>query len=87
MDTTLDKFGRVVIPKPIRDALGLRAGDSLQVEPSGDAVVLKPLQTGSSWRRKGNVLVFTGTLTEDPGDLLRRLREERMRKLTRGGPR
>jgi AbrB family looped-hinge helix DNA binding protein len=87
MDTTLDRFGRVVIPKDVRDALGLRAGDSLRVEPAGDSVVLKPVRAGSSWRREGKVLVFTGTLTEEPGDLLRRQREERMRKLMRGGPR
>ncbi len=32
MEVTLDKFGRIVIPKPVRDALGLEAGAKLHLE-------------------------------------------------------
>jgi len=32
MGTTLDKFGRVVIPKEIRNGLGLKPGEALQVK-------------------------------------------------------
>jgi AbrB family looped-hinge helix DNA binding protein len=81
MDTTLDRFGRVVIPKRVREALGLRAGDSLQVEPSGDAVVLKPLRAGSCLAYQGRVLVYTGEIVGEDTDIVRRHREERMRKL------
>jgi AbrB family looped-hinge helix DNA binding protein len=81
MDTTLDRFGRVVIPKEVRDALGLRAGDSLQVEPSGGAVVLKPLRAGSCLAYEGRVLVFTGEITGDDTGIVRRHREDRRRKL------
>jgi AbrB family looped-hinge helix DNA binding protein len=29
---TVDKAGRIVLPKPVRDKLQLQAGDSLEVE-------------------------------------------------------
>jgi len=31
MRTTIDRAGRVVIPKPIRDRLGLRGGEELEL--------------------------------------------------------
>jgi len=35
MEVTLDKYGRIVIPKPVRERLGLEAGSTLElgVEP------------------------------------------------------
>ncbi len=31
MRTTIDDAGRVVVPKPMRDELGLRGGDSVEI--------------------------------------------------------
>ncbi|MEX1295122.1 MAG: AbrB/MazE/SpoVT family DNA-binding domain-containing protein [Candidatus Limnocylindrales bacterium] len=31
MRTTIDKAGRIVVPKPMRDELGLRGGDALEI--------------------------------------------------------
>lgn len=43
MKLTLDKFGRVVIPKSIRDRLGLRPGTTLELDQSSeDSIVLRP---------------------------------------------
>ena len=35
MKTTIDKAGRVVIPKPLRDALGLAAGTEVDIVIDG----------------------------------------------------
>jgi AbrB family looped-hinge helix DNA binding protein len=32
MDTTIDGQGRIVVPKPLRERLGLRAGQKLTIE-------------------------------------------------------
>jgi AbrB family looped-hinge helix DNA binding protein len=39
---TLDKAGRIILPKPLRDELRLEAGDTLEVESSGEEITLRP---------------------------------------------
>jgi AbrB family looped-hinge helix DNA binding protein len=41
---TLDKAGRVVIPKPLRDELNLGPGDALQLETEGEQITLRPVR-------------------------------------------
>ena len=42
MGLTLDKRGRLVIPKDVRDRLGLKADQTMNVEVRDGEVVLKP---------------------------------------------
>lgn len=87
METTIDRFGRVVIPKKIRDGLGLKAGDSLSVEEKDSAVLIRPVREGGCLVYKGNVLVYTGKLEGDMDvvNLIRKHREERIQKFIRQG--
>jgi len=48
---TVDKAGRVVLPKPVRDELQLTAGDSLELESFEDQIVLRPVR-GTAGLRK-----------------------------------
>ena len=41
---TVDKAGRVVVPKEIRDELRLEAGDTLALESEGERVTLRPVR-------------------------------------------
>ncbi len=76
----VDDFGRVLIPKPIRDDLGLDAGTELAVEKEGDKVTLRPAERSPRLKRKGHVLVFAGgRATGDMTDIIRKVREERDR--------
>ena len=68
MEATLDKSGRIVIPKQIRDDLGLSPGSVLRVERETLVV-------------KDGVLIFTGELDEDIEQAVQRDRELRSRKL------
>ena len=57
---TLDKAGRVVIPKTLRDELHLEPGDSLALESEGESVTLRPVRSASPMRKERGVWVFHG---------------------------
>ena len=84
MQVSIDKAGRIVLPKPLRDRFGLRPGTTLEVVEGSEEIILKPASTESAWKRdKNGHLVYAGQL---PANIdWRRLvaddREERMRKI------
>lgn len=85
---TLDKAGRVVIPKILRDELRLEAGDALSLESEGDCLTLRPVRSASPMRREHGVWVFRGSRRLSAAatdEVLRDLREQRDRDLR--GPR
>ncbi len=55
---TLDKAGRIVLPKAVREELQLAPGDSLQLEISGEQVTLRPLRGNAQLRKERGVWVF-----------------------------
>lgn len=55
---TLDKLGRIVLPKPVRDKLQLAAGDQLELESLDDQITLRPLRGSAQLRKKRGVWVF-----------------------------
>jgi len=81
VETTLDKFGRVVIPKKIRDHLGLKSGEVLRIERLEDEVMLKPLREESPLHNKEGVLIFSGAATGNMIEAVRLHREEQIRKI------
>ena len=83
MTLKIDKAGRIVLPKPIRDRLGLRDGGDLEVEERQDGVVLRPVERRTPLVRKGEFLVYTGKLPPnfDPQRAVNSDREERDREI------
>jgi AbrB family looped-hinge helix DNA binding protein len=55
---TLDKAGRIVLPKPLRDELRLEAGDTLEVESSSDVITLRPTRGNAQLRKKRGIWVY-----------------------------
>jgi len=56
---TIDKAGRIVLPKPVRDELRLSPGDALQLDSSGEKITLRPLRENGSLRKKRGVWVHS----------------------------
>jgi AbrB family looped-hinge helix DNA binding protein len=84
MELTIDKFGRVVIPKKLREHLGVGLSLKVEVKETPEGILLKPVRRGSGLMMKDGVLILRGggdnshiswdMLVEDE-------REERIREL------
>ncbi|MCH7724016.1 MAG: AbrB family transcriptional regulator [Bacteroidetes bacterium] len=62
MVTTLDKFGRVLIPKKFREHLGIGSITSLNISEDGKRIVIELVQEKEPLVDKDGILVFTGKL-------------------------
>jgi AbrB family looped-hinge helix DNA binding protein len=77
---TIDKAGRIVIPKSLRDKLHLEPGDALELEHAGEEITLRPVRGTGPLAKEHGVWVFR---TGDPipasvtDGLLRQIREDR----------
>jgi AbrB family looped-hinge helix DNA binding protein len=58
MRLTLDKGGRIVIPKMLRDALHLEPGDMVEVERAGNELTLRPVRGTGPLLKEQGVWVF-----------------------------
>ena len=77
---TIDKAGRVVIPKPLREQLHLEPGDTLEVESAGDQITLRPVRGTGPLTKEHGVWVFHSGQPLDVSatdEILRRIRDER----------
>ena len=54
----IDKTGRVVIPKNLRDELAIQPGDLLKVSIRGQEVALRPSREASGFIRRGQAWFF-----------------------------
>ncbi len=66
---TVDSVGRIVLPKPLRDALGLRAGSTVDVSRYGAGLALVPTGRTARLVEEDGVLVATGETTIDDDDV------------------
>jgi AbrB family looped-hinge helix DNA binding protein len=84
MTLTLDKAGRIVVPKPLRDRLGLRAGMKLEVTESPEGLVLKPASEKPAMLLEDGFWVHQGVAPKgfDWDKFIEEQREERHRKVS-----
>ena len=65
MEAQIDQAGRVVLPKPIRDALGLLPGTKVDISPYGAGVQVIPSGRTARLVDEGGVLVAEGDTPVD----------------------
>ncbi len=82
MQATVDKFGRIVLPKALRDRLGLEAGSVIEIEVIADgAVRLQAKEDRPLLVREEGVLVYAGTVVGGLEEAVARDRDARFAKL------
>lgn len=84
---TLDRAGRVVLPKTVRDEMRLASGDTLDLTVKGDEVTLRPRRNATPLQKDRGVWVFrTGKpLTADETKETPRTIRERRRSAWESG--
>ena len=80
MTVKIDPAGRVILPKRVRERLGLRAGAEIELTEAGGELRLRPFQQRPSLVREGPWLVHTGRPAPgfDSAGAVDQDREERM---------
>jgi AbrB family looped-hinge helix DNA binding protein len=79
---TLDRAGRVLIPKSLREELHLDPGDTLQLESEGEEIMLRPVRPKALLKKEHGVWVYQGGPTDTSiPDLIDREREQRSREV------
>lgn len=79
----IDKAGRVVLPKTLRDELHLVPGDTIDLTVEGERVTLRPRRTVPPLQKERGVWVFRigEPLTAvETRETLRSIREQRARR-------
>jgi AbrB family looped-hinge helix DNA binding protein len=61
MRTTIDRAGRVVVPKALRRATGLEAGSEVEIRANGGRIEMEPAPTEVRLERKAGVVVAVPT--------------------------
>lgn len=83
MRLKIDKAGRIVVPKPIRERLGLQAGTDLEVLEGPEGILLRRAERKPVLIREGLLLVHTGKLPAgyDMSKAVEDEREARIREI------
>lgn len=73
----LGKAGRLVVPKPIRDSLGLREGSRLRLEASAGKFEAIPEADDVEIQIRDGLPVITGGAPRKKGDIVKAIRAGR----------
>jgi AbrB family looped-hinge helix DNA binding protein len=73
VEATLDSVGRIVVPKPLRDALGLVPGTPVDVSLYGAGLQLVPIGRTARLREVDGALVAESDTVVTDDDVLRAL--------------
>lgn len=67
MRTTIDRAGRVVIPKSVRERLGLRGGEEIEIEEAdGRIEITRPPRDSGLVKGRHGLLVFESDPDSEP---------------------
>lgn len=84
MLATLDKFGRILIPKQFREHLGISNDTKMNIEADGERIIIEVVKNQEPLVEKDGLLIFTGKLQGDVDRALKSNRSQRMDNVLTG---
>ena len=81
MTVAMDKFGRILIPKKIREELQLHPDEPLDLEIENGTLRVSIAQQNVELRKMGHILVADSQPFGDSTDVLKTIRDERLEEL------
>lgn len=81
MIANLDKYGRILIPKKVREQLNISTETKLNIDEDGNRIIIERISEEAPVVENDGVKVFTGKLKGDFSEALEHERAERMKKL------
>jgi len=60
MKTTIDKAGRLVVPRQLRERIGLAGGGTVEIDIEGSGLRIRPI-VGDQLREEGGLLIIPRT--------------------------
>jgi AbrB family looped-hinge helix DNA binding protein len=80
---SVDKAGRIVIPKNVRERLRIAPGDPLEIESDEDRITLRPVRSKARLVKEKGIWVYQGEVSDySITDLIDRVREARNKQVT-----
>jgi len=65
MTIKIDKAGRIVLPKPVRERFHLKEGSELELEERSDGLTLRPVERRPSMILQNGMWVHLGKVPRD----------------------
>ncbi|MBN1998524.1 AbrB/MazE/SpoVT family DNA-binding domain-containing protein [candidate division KSB1 bacterium] len=81
MLATIDKFGRIVIPKKLRAHLGITTDSTVDINKIGKRLVIEPVHEKNAVVEKNGFLIYVGRINIDFDQAIKSEREKRITKL------
>lgn len=81
MSVEIDQYGRVLIPKSVRDRLGFEPGSELELTVEGSRLTVEVRDEQPRVRDEDGVLVYTGEAEGGLDETLERVRSDRLEDL------
>jgi AbrB family looped-hinge helix DNA binding protein len=79
---SIDKAGRLVLPKALREEMHLGPGDDLLVENEGDRITLRPVRPDALLKKEHGIWVYQGETSDlSIPKLIDEEREKRLREI------
>ena len=84
MTITVDRAGRIVLPKQIRERLRIQSGCALSLEERAEGILLRPVRRRASLILKSGLLLHRGEAVRgyDWSRMVEDQREERMQDVS-----